>query len=72
MLPDFRHFEFKNSNSNCQLPNYFQMVLEYSKLASAIPLTRPIAIKDLQQLVAVFEYDDFEVGDHRFVGYDGD
>ena len=41
------------------------MVLEYSKLASAIPLTRPI--KDLQQLVAVFEYDDFEVGEPRFV-----
>ena len=41
------------------------MVLEYSKLASVIPLTRPI--KDLQQLVAVFEYDDFEVGDLRFV-----
>ena len=44
------------------------MVLEYSKLSSVIPLTRPI--KDLQQLVAVFEYDDFEVGDPRFVHVD--
>ena len=44
------------------------MVLEYSKLSSVIPLTRPI--KDLQQLVAVFEYDDFEVGDPRFRAHD--
>ena len=44
------------------------MVLEYSKLSSVIPLTRPI--KDLQQLVAVFEYDDFEVDDPRFRAHD--
>ena len=53
--------DIQTSTANCQMRINFQMTFEFLKLNSTIPLTRHF--KDLQQVIAVFEHDDVEVGD---------
>ena len=51
--------EIQTSTANCQMRNPSQVTFEGSKMTFINALTRPIDIKDLQQLVvAVFEHDD--------------